>query len=174
MDKLIAYYSRAGENYFGGQYRTIAVGNTEKVADMIAEAVGGELFKIQQKVPYAADYQTCIRQAKADQRSHARPELEALPDSLDVYDEIYLGYPNYWGDLPMAVYTFLDAFDWAGKTIHPFCTHEGSGLSGTERKIARACRGARVTDGLAICGSQADKSGAAVLQWLKRNGKDEA
>ena len=168
MTKLIAFYSRAGENYFGGQYRSVAVGNTEKVANRIAEAVGGALFKIEQKVPYAADYPTCIRQAKADQRTHARPELVTLPHSLDRYDEIYLGYPNYWGDLPMAVYTFLEAFDWTGKTIHPFCTHEGSGLSGTEQKIARTCKGARVTDGLAICGSCVDQSGEAVLQWLKK------
>lgn len=168
MAKLIAFYSRAGENYFGGQYRSVAVGNTEKVANRIAKAVGGALFKIQQKVPYAADYQTCIRQAKADQQAKARPELEALPDSLDDYDEIYLGYPNYWGDMPMAVYTFLEAFDWTGKTIHPFCTHEGSGLSGSEHKIARTCKGADVKNGLAICGSHADQSEAAVLQWLKK------
>ena len=166
MAKLIAFYSRAGENYFGGQYRTIAVGNTEKAANQIAETTGGTLFKIQQKVPYAADYPTCIRQAKADQRAKARPELEALPDSLDGYDEIYLGYPNYWGDLPMAVYSFLEAFDWTGKTIHPFCTHEGSGLSGTEQRIAVVCKGARVTKGLAIRGSDVDASGGKVRAWL--------
>lgn len=169
MARLVVFYSRAGENYFGGQYRIVAVGNTEKVANMIAEAVGGERFKIQQKVPYAADYQTCIRQAKADQQAKVRPELETLPDSLDGYDEIYLGYPNYWGDMPMAVYTFLEAFDWTGKTIYPFCTHEGSGLSGTERKIAAACKGADVKKGLAIHGSHADQSREAVLQWLKSN-----
>ena len=167
MAKLIAFYSRAGENYFGGQYRRISVGNTEKVARRIAQAVGGELFQIQQKVPYAEDYETCIRQAKADQESHARPELERLPDSLDGYDEIYLGYPNYWGDLPMAVYTFLEAFDWTGKTIHPFCTHEGSGLSGTERKIARAAKGAQVARGLALHGSRVDEAGEKIEAWLK-------
>lgn len=168
MAKLIVFYSRAGENYFSGQYRTISIGNTEKVANQIAEAVGGERFKIQQKAPYAADYPTCIQQAKADQQAKARPELEALPDSLEDYDEIYLGYPNYWGDLPMAVYTFLEAFDWTGKTIHPFCTHEGSGLSGTERKIASACKGARVTKGLGICGSDVDQSGESILRWLRK------
>ena len=168
MAKLIAFYSRAGENYFEGRCRNVTVGNTEKVARMIAEATGAELFKIQQKLPYAADYQTCIQQAKADLQAKARPELAALPDSLDGYDEIYLGYPNYWGDLPMAVYTFLEAFDWTGKTIHPFCTHEGSGLSGTEGKIARTCKGADVRAGLAICGSQADQSCEAILRWLKK------
>lgn len=168
MAKLVVFYSRADENYFGGQYRFVEVGNTEKVAQMIGDAMGADLFKIEQKEPYASDYQTCIGQAKADQRNHARPELVSLPGSLDGYDEIYLGYPNYWGDLPMAVYTFLEAFDWTGKTIHPFCTHEGSGLSGTERNIARTCKGADVQKGLAIHGSHADQSRAAVLQWLKK------
>lgn len=172
MARLIAFYSRAGENYFGGHYRRVAVGNTEKVANQIAEIVGGKQFKIQQKVPYAADYHTCIRQAKADQQAKARPELEMLPDSLDGYDEIYLGYPNFWGDMPMAVYTFLEAFDWSGKTIYPFCTHEGSGLSGTERKIAGICKGASVADGLEIYGSYADQSGRLVLQWIKNGRKD--
>ena len=165
MAKLIVFYSRAGENYFGGQYCWVTVGNTEKAAQMIAEAVGGELFKIQQKVPYAEDYETCIRQAKADQQIHARPELETLLGSLEGYDEIYLGYPNYWGDLPMAVYSFLEAFDWTGKTIRPFCTHEGSGLSGTERKIALAAKGANVAPGLAILGSRVEQAGEEIKRW---------
>lgn len=169
MATLIAFYSRAGENYFGGQYRTVAVGNTEKVANRIAETTGGTLFKIRQKAPYAVDYESCIRQAKADQQAGARPELAELPYSLDGYDEIYLGYPNYWGDLPMAVYTFLEAFDWTGKTIHPFCTHEGSGLSGTGRKIAAVCKGARVTPGLAIRGSDVDAAAGTVRAWVQQN-----
>lgn len=168
MAKLIAFYSRAGENYFGGQYRVVALGNTEKVAKQIAEATGGTLFQIRQKVPYAVDYETCIRQAKADQQAKARPELAELPGSLDDYDEIYLGYPNYWGDLPMAVYTLLENFDWTGKIIHPFCTHEGSGLSGTERKVATVCKGARVTTGLAIRGSDADDSARSVQAWVQK------
>ncbi len=168
MAKLVIFYSRAGENYFGGQYRSVAVGNTEKVAKMIAEAVGGELFKVEQKIPYSSSYKRCTGQALADKKAAARPELAVLPESLDGYDEIYLGYPNYWGDMPMAVYTLLEAFDWTGKTIHPFCTHEGSGLSGTERNIARVCKGARVTDGLAICGSDVEGSRDIVLCWLNR------
>ncbi|MDE6590395.1 MAG: flavodoxin [Oscillospiraceae bacterium] len=166
MATLVAFYSRADENYFGGAYRYIQVGNTEKVANMIAAATGADLFKIEQAQPYAADYNTCIDQAKKDLQAHARPELARSLDSLDGYDEIYLGYPNYWGDLPMAVYTFLEQFDWSGKTIHPFCTHEGSGLSGTERKIQQTCKGATVTKGLAIHGSSADSAKAAVENWV--------
>lgn len=97
MAKLVVFYSRADENYFNGAYRYIPVGNTEKVANMIAEAIGAELFKIEQQVPYAADYNTCIVQAKKDLQTKARPALVSMLNSLDGYDEIYLGYPNYWG-----------------------------------------------------------------------------
>lgn len=166
MAKLIVFYSRADENYFSGAHRYIPVRNTEKVANMIAEVTGAELFKIEQQVPYAADYDTCIAQAKKDLKAKARPALVSMPDSLDGYDEIYLGYPNYWGDMPMAVYTFLENYNWSGKIIHPFCTHEGSGLSGTERKIQTVCKGATVTNGLAIHGSSVDRDKAAIEKWV--------
>lgn len=166
MAKLVAFYSRADENYFGGAYRYIEVGNTEKAANMIAAATGAELFKIEQIKPYAADYNTCIEQAKKDLHAKARPELVRMLDSLDRYDEIYLGYPNYWGDMPMAVYTFLEAFDWTGKTIHPFCNHEGSGLAGTERKLQQTCKGAKVEKGLAICGSSVDGAKKMIESWV--------
>lgn len=168
MAKLVVFYSRADENYYGGRYRNVEVGNTEKVAHMIGEATGAKLFKIEQKVPYSSNYKLCTEQAMADKQANARPELVKLPDSLDSYDEIFLGYPNYWGDMPMAVYTFLEAFEWTGKTIYPFCTHEGSGLSGTEGNIARTCKGAHVKSGLAIRGSDVDHSKDVVMRWLKQ------
>ena len=167
MAILIAFYSRAGENYFGGAYRRVSVGNTEKAVEMLAELTGGELFKIEQAQPYSEDYQNCIAEAKADLRKKARPEVLNLLDDLDAYDEIYLGYPNYWGTMPMAVYTFLEHYDFTGKTIHPFCTHEGSGLAGTVRDVQRAAPGAVVTKGLAIHGSDVDSAKAALEKWVK-------
>ena len=166
MAKLVAFYSRADENYFGGTMKYITVGNTEKAARMIAELTGADLFRIEQKAPYAADYYTCIEQAKRDLRAKARPELVGLPDDLDAYDEIYLGYPNYWGTMPMAVYTFLEAFDFSGKKIHPFCTHEGSGLAGTEQDIRKTAKGAAVTKGLAIHGSEVDSAKKRISDWV--------
>lgn len=166
MAKLIAFYSRADENYFGGAMKYIEVGNTEKVAGMIADITGGDLFKIEQKIPYSADYNTCIAEAKKDLQSKARPELIALPESIDQYDEIYLGYPNYWGTMPMAVYTFLESFDFTGITIHPFCTHEGSGLSSTESDIKKTAKGSNVTKGLAINGSSVDTAREKVQGWV--------
>ena len=167
MAALIAFYSRAGENYFGGAYRRIAVGNTEKAAELLADITGGELFHIRQAEPYSDVYQTCIAEAQQDLRSHARPEVLDLPEALDAYDEIYLGYPNYWGTMPMAVYTFLEHYDFTGKVIHPFCTHEGSGLSQTEQDIRKAAPGATVTRGLAIHGSHVDEAAPALTRWVK-------
>lgn len=170
MAILIAYYSRTGENYFGGAYRRISVGNTEKAARMLASITGGKCFEIQQKVPYSDDYRTCVSQASEDWKRHARPELTVLPDSLEDYDEIYLGYPNYCGTMPMAVYTFLEHYDFTGKTIQPFCTHEGSGLSDTESDIRRAAPGAIVAKGLAIHGSHIAEAENAIARWV-REGK---
>lgn len=167
MAKLVAFYSRADENYFGGQYRYIEVGNTEKVANMISEITGADFFKIEQKDAYSADYQECIAEAKKDLQENKRPEVLNLPDDLDAYDEIYLGYPNYCGTMPMAVYTFLENYDFSGKKIHPFCTHEGSGLSRTEKDIEKAAKGAKVEKGLAIHGSSVDNAKNAVEKWLK-------
>lgn len=166
MAKLVAFYSRADENYFGGQHRYIKVGNTEKAAKMIAQITGADLLQIQQKIPYAADYNTCVAEARKDFQENARPELVDLPTDLNAYDEIYLGYPNYCGTMPMAVYTFLETYDFSGKTIHPFCTHEGSGLSHTEDDIRKTAKGAIVEEGLAIHGSTVDNSKSLIEGWL--------
>jgi len=166
MAKLVAFYSRADENYFGGQRRYIEVGNTEKAANIIAQIIGADLFQIRQKVPYSADYDTCVAEARKDFQENARPELVDLPADLNTYDEIYLGYPNYCGTMPMAVYTFLEAYDFSGKIIYPFCTHEGSGLSHTEDDIRKTAKGAIVEEGLAIRGSSVDNSRSLIESWL--------
>lgn len=167
MAALIAYYSRAGENYFGGAYRHITVGNTEKADEMLAKLTGADLFKIEQAMPYSDNYKECIAQAKNDLKANARPEVIDLPENIDKYAEIYLGYPNYWGTMPMAVYTFLENYDLSGKIIHPFCTHEGSGLANTVKDIQVAAKGATVTKGLAVCGSDVDSAEPALKKWIE-------
>lgn len=169
MAKLVAFYSRADENYFGGAMRYIEVGNTEKIAGMIADATGADLFKIEQKVPYAADYNTCIEQAKKDLRENARPELVNNLESIVNYDEIYIGFPNYWGTMPMAVFTFLEQFDWAGKKIYPFVTHEGSGFGKCESDLRKICKDASIQPGLSIQGSMVEGAKAEVDTWIKDN-----
>ena len=166
MKKLIAYYSRADENYFGGQRRYITEGNTEKAAKMLAELTGADLFQIEQKVPYAADYDTCIAQAKKDLQAGARPELVTLPDSLDEYDEIYLGYPNYWGTMPAPVFSFLEQSDLSGKEIWPFCTHEDGGFGHSLEDLKRVCPASVIADGLSIRGAEVQNETEAMEHWV--------
>ncbi len=166
MKKLVVFYSRADENYFDGEYRYVSVGNTEKLAQIIAKKIGADLFRLEQSVPYAKDYNTCILQAKKDLQNNTRPILRCLPEHMEQYNEIYLGYPNYWGAMPMAVYTFLESFDWSEKVIHPFCTHEGSGLGLTVKELRSICKGAKVEKGLAVTGSTVDNAEMKIEQWL--------
>ena len=167
---LIAFFSRADENYFGGAMRYVKIGNTEIVCNLMKELIPADTFKIEMKNPYSPVYMTCIDQAKKDLRENARPELVSFPDSIDEYDTIVLAYPNYWGTMPMAVVTFLDHFDFSGKTILPLCTNEGGGTGSSERDIRKYAPGAEVKKGLSITGSKAANSGHSVESWLKSNG----
>ncbi len=167
---LIAYFSRADENYFGGAMRYVKVGNTEIVCGIMKDLIEADSFKIDMKNPYSPVYMTCIDEAKKDLRANARPELVSLPDSIDGYDTVVLAYPNYWGTMPMAVFTFLEAYDFSGKTILPLCTNEGSGMGGSERDIRKVCPSATVKSGLSVTGSQAANSKANVQKWLTANG----
>ena len=170
MKTLIAFFSRADENYFAGAMRYVKVGNTEIVCDLIKEMIPADLFKIEMKHPYSPVYMTCIEEAKKDLQAKARPELTALPDSIDGYDTVILAYPNYWGTFPMAVATFLETFDFTGKTILPLCTNEGSGMGSSERAIKQCAPGADVKKGLPITGSNAANAGESVRSWLSANG----
>lgn len=165
-DKLIVYYSRADENYVSGVLKMLPVGNTEIAAGYIKELTGADMFKIEQKEPYSAGYNECIAQAQEDQKKDARPELVNMPDSIEKYSEIYLCYPNYWGTVPMAVFTFLDNFSFEGKTVKPLCTHEGSGIGRSEGDIKAHCKGAKVEKGLAIQGSSVGTSKSQIEKWI--------
>ncbi len=164
---LIVYFSHTGENHNVG---VIEKGNTHIIADMIAEETGADLFEIVTAEPYPDTYDECTDVAKREQKENARPEIVDPPEDLDGYDTVFIGYPIWWGDLPMAVYTFLESYDFSGKTVVPFCTHEGSGLSGTESSIEETCSGATVLDGLAIRGATAqdeqEEAKSDVLDWL--------
>ena len=167
---LIAFFSRADENYFGGAMRYVKVGNTEIVAGLMKELIDADTFRIEMKDPYSPVYMTCIDEAKKDKQKDARPELVSMPDSIDEYDTIILGYPNYWGTMPMAVFTFLEKFDFTGKTILPLCTNEGSGMGSSESDIRKTAKGATVKSGLAVTGSRAADSKEDVRKWFAENG----
>ena len=162
----VVFYSRVGENY---QVGVIEEGNTAKVAKEIAAQTGADLIEVKPAKAYPDGYDECCDVALAEQEENARPELVEIPD-LSAYDTIYLGYPIWWGDLPMFMYTLLENGDFAGKTIYPFCTHEGSGLSGTPANIADACPDAEVGEGLDLRGKTAQESPdevqSAVADWL--------
>ena len=168
MAQMIAYFSRTGENYVNGTIKNLTVGNTEIAANLLSEITGGELFQIIPVQAYSDNYNACIAEAQDDQRRDARPELEEYPESLEGYDTVYLGYPNYWGTMPMCVFTFLEHFDFSGKTIKPFCTHEGSGMGRSEADIKRLCPGAKVEKGLAIHGADVSHSKAALQTWSRK------
>lgn len=166
MASIIIYFSRKDENYVNGMIKNLTIGNTEIVAGMIQKLTGTDIFKVEPIQPYSKNYNECIAQAQADQNRNARPELKNYPESLDQYDTIYLGYPNYWGTMPMVLFTFLERFDFNGKTIKPFCTHEGSGLGHSIEDIKRLCPTAIVEKGLALHGGSVEKSEKEVDKWI--------
>lgn len=164
---LVAFFSRADENYAVGY---IKKGNTHIVAEMIAAETEADMFHIETVNPYPANYNECIEVAKREKQSKARPEIKG-DVRVEDYDVIFLGYPNWWGEMPMAVYTFIEKHNWQNKIVIPFCTHEGSGLSGTERRIQSACEGATVMKGIAIRGytaqNEQETTRKTVQTWIK-------
>ena len=173
MKSIVIYFSHTGENYSVGN---ITVGNTAKVAKEIAAQTGATTWEIKEKNHYPTQYTPCIEVAKKELQAKARPEfIGEAPDLSDI-DTIYLGYPNWWADAPMIVYSFLDKAKIDGKTILPFCTHEGSGLGSTAKKLAAAYPKAKMElKGLALYGHVAQKEPdavkSAVASWLKQLGK---
>ena len=167
--KLVVYFSHTGENYNVGY---IEEGNTAIIADMIAEATGADKFEIVPVKPYPKDSsEKCIEIAQQEKRANARPAVKG-DVAIEDYDVIFLGYPNWWGELPMCVYIFIEKHDWNGKTVIPFITHEGSGMGGTDSKIAKATPGSNtlVGKGLAVQGKvvQENRTSAkkSVDNWL--------
>lgn len=167
MKSIVVYYSRKGENYWSGGVRNIAKGNTERVAEYIAEATSADLFELETVKEYPADYYQCTDVAKRELQEHARPALKEIPD-VSEYDTIYLGYPIWWGTMPMGVYTFLDAADLTDKTICPFATSEGSGLGSSEREVRRVAPSADVKPGFYVAGHAAEGSKAKASKWAEQ------
>ena len=164
---LVTYFSHAGENYNVG---VVEEGNTAKLAKVIAEQTGADLFEIVPVVDYPQSYDECLEVATAEQREGARPEYMGDVENWDQYDTVFIGYPIWWGEIPNIVYTFMENHDFAGKTVIPFNTHEGSGQSHSQRDIENALPDATVLQGLAVRGTtaqnDADATAKAVSDWL--------
>ena len=164
---LVVYFSHAGENYNVG---VIEEGNTAKLAKVIAAQTGAELFEIVPVVDYPQSYDECLEVATAEQRDGARPEYVGEVENWDQYDTVFIGYPIWWGEIPNIVYTFMEGHDFAGKTVIPFNTHEGSGQAHSQRDIEKTLPDATVLQGLAVRGAtaqnDADATAKAVSDWL--------
>ena len=157
---LIIYFSRADENYAVGY---IDKGNTEIVAEFVHELTGADMFKVEPAVPYAKDYNTCIKEAK---KRIGNAPIKEKPTDISAYDTIYVMSPIYWGTYAPEVETALTGLNFSGKTIRVISTHEGSGLASMVTDVKRMCKGADVKPGLAIVGSQAKNSKQKVAEWL--------
>ena len=163
---LVVIFSRADENYSVG---FIEKGNTMILAEMIADKTGAELFEVKPAKKYPANYNECIDVAKREQNQKARPAILEDKD-ISGYDTIFFGYPIWWGDIPMCMYTFIEGHDWNGKKIIPFCTHEGSGSARSESTLKRTMKGAEVIKPFSMYGSTAQNRRAdaekEISVWL--------
>ncbi len=167
---LIVYFTRPGDNYVNGEIVNLPVGNTEVVAKMIQEMTGGDLFRIEPVNAYPGGYKEITEVAQQELHAKARPKLSSHPDNVNSYGTIFLGYPNWWGTMPMPVFTFLEECDLAGKTIAPFCTHEGSGLGRSDNDIRKTCPKSTILEGLAVRGGDVRNAKNEIAGWLQNLG----
>lgn len=166
-DNLVIYFSRAGENYFGGELKNIEKGNTEVIAEYIKDLDSADLFKVEPANEYPADYMKCTDIAKKEQQNDARPEIKEALTDISEYNTIYIGFPNWWGTLPMPMWTQLEQLDFTGKTVKPFVTHEGSGFGSSQKDLTKLCKGAKIKKGLSIPGANVYDAKDKVAHWVE-------
>ena len=175
---LIAYFTRVGNTDFpdGSDASSSAsliedngklIGNTEYIADVIVEQTNGDKFLIQTQTKYPADYDELVDQEQDEKSKNSRPALATQVENFEEYDVIYLGFPNWWYDMPMPVYSFLESYDFTGKTIIPFNTSGGSGFSDTIAEIKKICSGATVLDGYTTNGNGAEDKYDEIVEWIQ-------
>lgn len=168
MGVLTVYFSMKGETIAPGmKIVNLEKGHTAVAAEAVHEAVGGDLFEIETVKTYIDDHMKMIYEAKDELEQGIRPELKSYPESLDGYDTVFLGYPNWWNTLPMPVVTFLEHFDWNGKRIIPFNTSEGSGAGKSVDRIKEICNGATVDPVYELKGSEVDSKITEIKTWAK-------
>lgn len=149
---LIAYFSWSG--------------NTERMAQMIQAETGGDLFEIAPAIPYTDDYNELLDIAQQEQADDARPAPASRVENWDSYDVVFVGYPDWWSDAPMLIYSFLEDYDWAGKTLIPFCTSGGSGFGRSLNKLPGSASGAMILEGLHVSGSRVEGAEQDIADWI--------
>ena len=154
MKILIAYFSHTG--------------TTEAVAKYIHSIKGGTLFEIKTVNPYPSDYNACLAQATEELRANSRPPLYTHVSGIDSYEIIFIGYPIWWGDSPMAIRTFLEEYDLSNKTIIPFCTSGSSGITTSVQSIKKLCPKSKILDGLCITNANRSRTNEMIEQWINK------
>lgn len=163
---IVIYFSRADENYVDGKMKYIEKGNTEIVAEYIRDITGADLFKVERKIPYSAEYKTCLEESRQENNTGAKPELANYLDNIDDYKVIYIGGPVYLGLLPAPMVTQLEKLNFEDKIVRPFTTHEGSGLGLVPNQLRKICVGAKMEYGIAIKGSEVESSKEKLEKWI--------
>ena len=154
MKTLVAYFSRIGENLQNNEIVVLKKGNTEVVAEKIAELAGGDLYKIEEEEPYPYSYDDCLRRARREDENNEHPAMKGGPRlNMDEYDTVYIGFPIWYRTHPRVVSTFLSTYDFTGKKIRPFCTNDEGTFGISLLEMQGALRGAEIGDGLAIRGA---------------------
>jgi flavodoxin len=156
---LVAYFSHSG--------------NTREIANKIHKSVGGDIFEVQAVKPYPNDYDAVVKQARQELDSGYKPALETKIENIKSYDLVFIGYPIWWSTFPAPVKTFLSEYDFSGKIIVPFCTHEGSGLGRSATDISKLCPKSTLLDGVAIWGRDVKTAQNKVSEWLRELGMEE-
>lgn len=164
--EIVVYFSHIGENYINGKITNISIGNTKIVAEKIQKLLNCDIFEIKTIKNYPVSYDETVELAKKELNSGFRPELKEDFD-LSEYETIYVGYPNWWGTMPTAVFGFLENKDLSGKIIKPFCTHEGSGMGHSESDLKDTCKSSIVKKGLALYGSKVKEADRLIENWIK-------
>ena len=165
---LLAYYSRAGENYYYGGRRTLEVGNTEVLAGMIRQLIACDVFQIEATDPYSDDYDATVDRNMREQNDNARPGIANPLASISDYDAVLVGSPIWNNRAPMIMSTYVESFDFSGKTLYPFVTYAVSGLGTTERDYASSAPRATIGEGLAVRGEEVQSAHSQAEEWLRR------
>jgi flavodoxin len=145
-------------------------GNTREIAHLIHEGIGGDIFEIISVDPYPGDYQEVVELARKELSRDYRPRLKTKVENMDLYNVVFIGYPNWWGTIPMPVATFLSEYDFSGKTLVPFCTHGGSALGRSVADIKRLCPQSTILEGLPVRGTDVKNARNKVSGWLRELG----
>ena len=145
-------------------------GNTRNIAGLIHRRMGGKLIEIKSVAPYPDGYESVVEQARQELQHNARPAISTRIPDLEQYHTIFIGFPDWWGTMPMPLFTFLEQYDLGSKTLIPFCTHEGSGFGHSMRDLKRLCPHAQIREGFEIRGSRAAQAGEKVDSWLRKLG----